>query len=261
LADRITRHHDIYLASIQGCLYKATPRLQPFATFGTRADAIDEFQQQLIRLERFIPDDIKQDPYLLGKQPTQADVALFPTLVFAERMLPKFQKTFCLEPKLDSWFKFMTSGKDQVATRIYQEISSGLDAWEANQRWDTILGAGIIDTKPVTIFDKIISGDIPADIVYEDDLCLAFKDINPVAPTHVLLIPKQRSCLTQLRYANDDHIFLLGHLMSKVGHIATDLLGLESYRLVVNDGSGACQTVFHLHIHIIGGRALLWPPG
>ncbi|EGB13083.1 hypothetical protein AURANDRAFT_16970, partial [Aureococcus anophagefferens] len=113
-----------------------------------------------------------------------------------------------------------------------------------------------------TIFDKILAGDIPSDKVYEDDLCYAFRDINPVAPTHVLLIPKVRSGLTQLRHASPDQAALLGHLMSKVGAVAAAAgLGDAGYRLVVNDGADACQTVFHLHLHIIGGRELAWPPG
>lgn len=109
-----------------------------------------------------------------------------------------------------------------------------------------------------TIFTKIINKEIPASIVYEDELCLAFKDLNPQAPIHVLLIPKKRISCTQKILKTDQN--LMGHLMIKIPEIAK-ILQLDSYRLVVNTGDQAGQTVFHLHIHILGGRKLHWPPG
>lgn len=113
-----------------------------------------------------------------------------------------------------------------------------------------------------TIFDKIINKTIPASIVYEDDLCLAFKDINPVAPFHVLLIPKVRDNLSRLSNAEEKNEKILGHLMIKAGEIAkANGLGENGFRLVVNDGPHAGQTVHHLHIHIIGGQQMFWPPG
>ena len=112
------------------------------------------------------------------------------------------------------------------------------------------------DTK--TLFEQIIARNIPADIVYEDDVCIAFKDISPAAPVHVLLVPK--IVITKLSCATPKEAEVLGHLMLKVGEVAR-LCGLEDFRAVINNGEGACQTVFHLHIHIIGGRALTWPPG
>ena len=105
-----------------------------------------------------------------------------------------------------------------------------------------------------------IDASVPTGKENRADLCYAFRDINPVAPTHVLLIPKVRSGLTQLRHASPDQAALLGHLMSKVGAVA-EAAGLDDYRVVVNDGAGAGQTVFHLHVHVIGGRELAWPPG
>ncbi|KAJ8611268.1 hypothetical protein CTAYLR_004128 [Chrysophaeum taylorii] len=256
-SDRICRLHDVYLAAIQGCMYKAAPVGQGWAMFGTRDRALDAFVAQLGELEAIVDDPA---PYMLGDEPTQADVACFPTLLFAERMLPKFDKPFALGPKLQKWWDFMCSGRDAVATRVRGEITEALDAWDRRDRWGTVLGAGLRDDAPSTIFDKIIAREIPSDVVYEDDVCLAFKDINPVAPAHIILIPKHRDRLTQLQFATDDHVFVLGHLMAKVGHIAK-LAGLDSYRLVVNDGAQACQSVFHLHLHIIGGRDLSWPPG
>ena len=110
-----------------------------------------------------------------------------------------------------------------------------------------------------TIFQKIIDKELPADIVYEDDSCLAFKDINPVAPIHILVIPKKR--IEKISDSNTDDKELLGHLFLVAGNIARDLGIEDSFRLVVNNGAGAQQTVFHLHIHLIAGREFNWPPG
>ena len=108
------------------------------------------------------------------------------------------------------------------------------------------------------IFTKIINKEIPADIVYEDEHCLAFKDINAQAPVHILLIPKKEIPSAQEITVEDQE--LMGHLMIKIPEI-TKKLKLSTYRLVVNTGEDAGQTVFHLHIHILGGRKLSWPPG
>lgn len=110
----------------------------------------------------------------------------------------------------------------------------------------------------MTIFAKIINREIPADIVYEDEHCLAFRDIAPQAPMHVLIIPKIP--MTKLSDGDNDHEKLLGHLMIKAADVARDQ-GYDDFRLVVNNGAGAGQTVFHLHIHILAGRAFHWPPG
>ena len=110
-----------------------------------------------------------------------------------------------------------------------------------------------------TIFQKIIDKELPADIVYEDDTCLAFKDINPVAPIHILVIPKKR--IEKISDSNTEDRELLGHLFLVAGNIARDLGIEEAFRLVVNNGAGAQQTVFHLHIHLIAGREFNWPPG
>lgn len=110
-----------------------------------------------------------------------------------------------------------------------------------------------------TLFLKIINREIPADIVYEDDQCLAFKDINPQAPMHVLIIPKKP--IARLAEAETSDQELLGHLMLKASEIAEEQGYGEAFRLVVNNGEGAGQAVFHLHLHILGGRPLSWPPG
>ena len=110
-----------------------------------------------------------------------------------------------------------------------------------------------------TLFSKIIAREIPADIVYEDSHCLAFRDINPQAPTHVLLIPKQE--IPRLTDARDADQVLLGHLLLAAGKVARQLGVDDAFRLIVNNGADAGQTVFHLHLHILAGRPLRWPPG
>ena len=111
-----------------------------------------------------------------------------------------------------------------------------------------------------TIFTQIINREIPADIVYEDEVCLAFRDINPQAPVHVLLIPKKE--IVSMATVETEDQAILGHLMAKASEIASTLeLSESGYRLVVNTNEDAGQSVFHLHIHILGGRKLTWPPG
>jgi histidine triad (HIT) family protein len=111
-----------------------------------------------------------------------------------------------------------------------------------------------------TLFEKIVARDIPANIVYEDDLVLAFRDINPQAPTHVLIIPKKP--IVRITEAKPEDQQVLGHLLLKAGEVARQL-GLEKsgFRLVFNNGPHAGEAVPHLHCHILGGRAMSWPPG
>ena len=110
-----------------------------------------------------------------------------------------------------------------------------------------------------TLFAKIIAREIPADIVYEDDLCLAFRDINPQAPTHVLVIPKKE--IPRLADAQEEDQALLGHLLLAAGKIARQLGVEDAFRLAVNNGAQAGQSVFHLHLHLLAGRPFRWPPG
>lgn len=110
-----------------------------------------------------------------------------------------------------------------------------------------------------TIFAKIIRREIPADIVYEDDKCLAFRDVNPQAPVHILVIPKQP--IARLIDAVDDDQSLLGHLLLSANKIALEQDIGEAFRLVVNNGADVGQSVFHLHLHILAGRSFTWPPG
>jgi histidine triad (HIT) family protein len=110
-----------------------------------------------------------------------------------------------------------------------------------------------------TLFSKIINREIPANIVYEDDLCLAFRDIAPQAPVHILLIPKKP--IVKVADAELEDQSLLGHLMLKAGEIAKAEGYGDAFRLVVNNGEAAGQTVFHLHLHILAGREFSWPAG
>ncbi len=110
-----------------------------------------------------------------------------------------------------------------------------------------------------TLFQKIIDREIPADILYEDDLSLAFRDIRPQAPVHILVIPKQPLPQIELMTAEDKP--LLGHVMWVATQIAAEQGLHNGYRLVINNGDDGGQTVYHLHVHILGGRFMTWPPG
>jgi histidine triad (HIT) family protein len=110
-----------------------------------------------------------------------------------------------------------------------------------------------------TIFGKIIRREIPADIVYEDDLALAFRDVNPQAPVHILVIPKKP--IAKLSDAQGEDTQLLGHLLQTVKNVAESEGLTNGYRVVINTGNDGGQTVFHMHLHILGGRPLGWPPG
>ena len=110
-----------------------------------------------------------------------------------------------------------------------------------------------------TIFTKIINKEIPADIIYEHELALVFKDIQPQAPTHLLIIPKKP--IPKLSDASPEDQELLGHLMLVAGEVSRMLELDDTFRLVTNNGANAGQSVFHLHLHLLSGRPLNWPPG
>ena len=109
-----------------------------------------------------------------------------------------------------------------------------------------------------TIFGRIARGEVPTELVYEDDQAIAFHDLNPQAPTHILVIPRRP--IPRLSASADEDAPLLGHLLAVARKVAAQA-GLSDFRLVVNDGAGAGQTVFHLHVHMLGGRSFGWPPG
>lgn len=110
------------------------------------------------------------------------------------------------------------------------------------------------------LFCKIIGGEIPGDFVHQDDSCVVIRDVNPQAPTHLLVIPREH--LESLDDASQKDEGLLGHLLRIGARMANDLgHGESGYRSVINTGAGAGQSVFHLHVHVLGGRPLNWPPG
>ena len=110
-----------------------------------------------------------------------------------------------------------------------------------------------------TLFEKIIDREIPADIVYEDELCVAFRDVNPQAPLHVLVVP--RKPIVKLADAADEDREVLGQLLLTCAKIAADEGYEDAFRVAINNGAGAGQSVFHLHLHVLGGRPFTWPPG
>ena len=112
----------------------------------------------------------------------------------------------------------------------------------------------------MTLFEKVIAREIPAKIVYEDDLVIAFHDLRPQAPVHVLIVPKKPIPRMSEAEAGDQAV--LGHLMLKAAEVAAKLgLRDSGYRLIINNGRDGGETVPHLHCHILGGRPLVWPPG
>ncbi|MDB4673467.1 histidine triad nucleotide-binding protein [Verrucomicrobiales bacterium] len=112
----------------------------------------------------------------------------------------------------------------------------------------------------MTLFEKIIAREIPADIVHEDDVCIAFRDISPQAPTHILVVPKK--VIPRVGEASEGDKETLGHLLLTAGKIARDEGIAESgFRVAINHGAHGGETVPHLHVHVLGGRPLVWPPG
>jgi histidine triad (HIT) family protein len=109
------------------------------------------------------------------------------------------------------------------------------------------------------LFCRIVAGSIPAKRVYEDDLCLCFADINPQAPTHLLIISKEH--IVSLAHAGLEPAPLLGHLLAKAAEVARSAGLSRGYRVVINTGADGGQTVDHLHLHLLGGRHMSWPPG
>lgn len=110
-----------------------------------------------------------------------------------------------------------------------------------------------------TLFQKIADREIPADIVFEDDLCFAFRDINPKAPTHILVVP--RKPIPSLDHLEKEDEQLVGHLFIVAGKLAAEEGLSRGYRTVFNCGEEGGQEVFHLHLHLLGGRQMGWPPG
>uniref|UniRef100_A0A8C4QFF9 Histidine triad nucleotide binding protein 2 n=1 Tax=Eptatretus burgeri TaxID=7764 RepID=A0A8C4QFF9_EPTBU len=138
----------------------------------------------------------------------------------------------------------------------YCTASNGDEVDRAKQA--TVESSRFRNKKP-TIFSKIIDGTLPADILYEDSKCLAFRDVNPQAPVHFLVIP--RFLLPRISQATSEHVQLLGHLLLVARNVAEQQGLTDGYRVVINDGVHGSQSVYHLHVHVLGGRQMSWPPG
>ncbi|XP_028278451.1 adenosine 5'-monophosphoramidase HINT1 [Parambassis ranga] len=110
-----------------------------------------------------------------------------------------------------------------------------------------------------TIFGKIVRKEIPVNFIYEDDQCVAFPDVSPQAPTHILVVPKKP--IVQLSQAQEEDAALLGHMMIVAKKCAQEAGLSKGYRIVINDGPDGGQSVYHIHIHVLGGRSMGWPPG
>ncbi|XP_027358325.1 14 kDa zinc-binding protein-like [Abrus precatorius] len=126
---------------------------------------------------------------------------------------------------------------------------------------EAALAATPSDADAPTIFDKIINKEIPSTVVYEDDKVLAFRDITPQAPTHILIIPKVKDGLTGLSKAEERHCEILGRLLYTAKLVAKQEGLDDGFRIVINDGPKGCQSVYHIHVHLLGGRQMNWPPG
>jgi histidine triad (HIT) family protein len=115
-------------------------------------------------------------------------------------------------------------------------------------------------SEQVCLFCRIVAGEIPADLIHQDEQCVVIRDLNPQAPTHLLVIPKEH--LESLDDASQKDEALLGHLLRVAARVANaEGLAESGYRAVINNGAGAGQSVFHLHVHVLGGRTMNWPPG
>ncbi|KAH0454117.1 hypothetical protein IEQ34_016041 [Dendrobium chrysotoxum] len=160
-------------------------------------------------------------------------------------------------PGVDKRYAGSMSGNRVRVLRDHLSPSSSSPM--ASSEKDAALAA--VPSDGPTIFDKIIKKEIPATVVYEDDKTLAFRDINPQAPTHILIIPKVKDGLTGLSKAEERHVEILGYLLY-VAKLVAKQEGLDDgFRTVINDGPNGCQSVYHLHIHLLGGRQMNWPPG
>ncbi|XP_021893302.1 14 kDa zinc-binding protein [Carica papaya] len=139
-------------------------------------------------------------------------------------------------------------------------LSSHFSAAMASEK-EAALAATPPPSDSPTIFDKIINKEIPSTVVYEDDKVLAFRDISPQAPTHIIIIPKVRDGLTGLSKAEERHCEILGRLLCTAKLVAKQEGLDDGFRIVINDGPKGCQSVYHIHVHLLGGRQMNWPPG
>ena len=241
---------------------------------------------ELCRLDAFLAQSAR--PWTCGADLSMADAFLLPALYHVTVAGGAF-KGFEIPPQFEALQAYMkhafatpllqattppeamvrwgwaSARADKVAIQIaVEELQMSDEVAKAHEaalaRMPILAGLQAGDVEPRTIFDQILAKEIPSETVHDDELCYAFKDIAPQAPVHVLLIPKERAGLTQIRNAKDDHASLLGHMMVVAGSLGNKLCP-DGFRLVINDGKQGAQSVYHLHIHILGGRQLGWPPG
>ncbi|KAJ0824916.1 putative histidine triad (HIT) protein [Helianthus annuus] len=158
-----------------------------------------------------------------------------------------------------NYVRRMSSGKRLQV--LNSHISGGVHQNPTAMASEKDAALAAVPSDSPTIFDKIINKEIPANVVYEDDKVLAFRDIAPQAPTHILLIPKVKDGLTGLSKAEERHSEILGHLLYTAKVVAKQEGLEEGFRIVINDGPNGCQSVYHIHVHLLGGRQLNWPPG
>eukprot|EP00271_Cylindrocystis_brebissonii_P019598 TRINITY_DN601_c0_g1_i1.p1 TRINITY_DN601_c0_g1~~TRINITY_DN601_c0_g1_i1.p1 ORF type:complete len:199 (+),score=33.77 TRINITY_DN601_c0_g1_i1:39-635(+) len=161
-----------------------------------------------------------------------------------------------------SEFSLRSAVLSTCSSPLHPQIRSRTTMAARDEEAAAAAAAETADTSAPTIFDKIAKKEIPSTIVFEDEKVMAFRDVNPQAPVHIVLIPKERDGLTQLCKAEERHASILGHLFLTAAKVARqEGLSSDGYRVVVNDGPNGCQSVYHLHLHIIGGRQMKWPPG
>ena len=143
---------------------------------------------------------------------------------------------------------------------IYRRMSKIVDETEAAKIAASSDPA--INPNAPTFFDKLVNKEIPANLLHEDEQCIAFRDINPQAPVHFLVIPKQKDGMNRLSNMREDQKNIVGHLMYVAKQVAhAEGLVDGGFRMVINDGANGAQSVYHLHIHVLGGRQMTWPPG
>ncbi|KAK7364909.1 hypothetical protein VNO80_13655 [Phaseolus coccineus] len=147
--------------------------------------------------------------------------------------------------------------RDRISVLASHLTSSSAMASEK----EAALAAIPSDADAPTIFDKIINKEIPSTVVYEDDKVLAFRDITPQAPTHILIIPKVKDGLSGLSKAEERHFDILGRLLYTAKLVAKQEGLDDGFRIIINDGPKGCQSVYHIHVHLLGGRQMNWPAG
>jgi len=195
----------------------------------------------------------QQQQVLLPTTPATGNISSLSSILFRNNNIPSSQRLFSNKQSNIGDNNMSTEKKVVDESSIEkQENSNAVSCYDKPSSDDN---AG-----PDTVFDNILSGKWSSQKVYEDEKAFAFRDINPQAPVHILVIPKVRDGLVQLSKARSDQKELLGHLL----YVAQEVGKKEcpnGFRIVINDGKEGQQTVFHLHLHVIGGRQLSWPPG